>query len=165
MTDRTCRQEHDVRWGPLCELYVMDALDESQSTSFEQHAVFCQTCAQMLQREAKFELSLIKVATRAARRARPRISFRNHVPFAVAAGLAACLALVFATFKLRPEPMIGAQVELPAQSPPGLMIACPDETTLANCRTFARRHGLQIQYPVNAAEIPRYELMAVPMSQ
>src|SRR5262249_40612878 len=108
MTDRTCSQEHDARWGPLCELYVMNALDESQYKSFEQHAVSCQTCAQMLQREAEFELSLIELATHARRRIRARTSFSNRAPFAVAAGLAACLALVFATFKLH-EPTVGAQ--------------------------------------------------------
>jgi len=165
MTDRISRQEHDARWGPLCELYVMDALDESQYTSFEQHAVSCQTCAQMLQREAEFELSLIKLATHATRRVPSRISLRNHAPFAVAAGLAACLAL-FATFKLRHEPMIGAQrSELPEESPAGLVITCPDETRLASCRTLARRHGLQIRYPVTAGEIPRYELIAPSIGQ
>jgi hypothetical protein len=166
MTDQISRQEHDARWGPWCELYVMDAMDESQCKSFEQHAVSCQTCAQLLQREAEFELSLIKLATHATRRVRPRISLRNRVPFAVAAGLAVCLALVFATFKLRHEPMIGVQLAvLPAESPAGLVIACPDETRLASCRTLARRHGLQVQYPVNAGEIPRYELIAASMSQ
>jgi len=166
MTDRISRQEHDARWGPLCELYVMDALEESQYKSFEEHAVSCQTCAPMLQREAEFELSLIELATHAGRWVRPRVSLRNHAPFAVAAGLAACLALVFATFKLRHEPMIGAQrAVLPKESPAGLVIACPDETRLASCRTLARRHGLQIRYPVTAGEIPRYELIAPSMGQ
>src|SRR3954469_15800787 len=92
MTLDTDRRAHDAQWGSLCELYVMDALDDAQSQAFVAHAAGCAACAEALVRESRLELRLLDFASRpAASVLRPRFG-RARVAAAVA--LAACVALV-----------------------------------------------------------------------
>jgi anti-sigma factor RsiW len=147
-------------------LYVMGSLPPASTGALEEHVGRCAACAAALAREAAVEVALHEVGAALAEplpSARPGEPASRRRRFGRAAGAGLISALAMAAGYLL-WTYVQARPARAAEAP--WVVACPPGRSEATgaCRARARRMGLYVQDPPNAA-IPVYEsLRPVPQS-
>jgi anti-sigma factor RsiW len=149
------------------EQYVLGALTPEATTALEQHTLGCAPCARILQGEALLDEQLRELArtpppqSPAVRPARWR---KTRLPALVGGMLAIAAALLLLVLRPgRPAPPSTGE-DFPLMAPPlelsrasERLVACPDPTSQDTCIAQAQAHGLLVQYPEGAGEVPRYD--------